>query len=542
MIEDLTAFVIDVLVFGAGLVLAVAVAPFAACIGAPVLGGFIVFSYVRAFLRALLPSNLGTGGPPMRLPEPDDEPALPHYFFTQAIVDYRAIMRLTWRDSRKLATGRWTLDLARWLVTGRSPHPKRPALPTLARVFFAGVAGVVVLSGAFGAMLGGAVVLVVALAHALTIGAAVMVCMVGVVVFGTYERAMRLVLRRRMACPHPPCYAPVALPTYECANLACNRRHARLTPGRLGVLRHTCLCGQTLPTVMGLGRHRLDAYCPRPACGKQLPHGIGTAQAAHIPIVGGPSAGKTMLLMAMMVQLERKSQRGEITFDFASPSDRTDFERAKETLVRGLDLAKTVVGLPRAFLFYLGQPGRRRRLVYMYDPAGELYGETAEVQLQGYLVHASGVIMVVDPFAVSDFASTLGPDDRQVAGGARPSSEDPTATFARLSHGLRMMTEAGVSSTPVAIVIPKFDAVGQLRSSRVPLPGTDSDGLRTWLQSIGLDNLVRGVDLEFGDVGYFAVSARDAVVDPAAGDVILGPLEWLLDRRTAEKTPVGAPA
>src|SRR5207253_3991088 len=126
-----------------------------------------------------------------------------------------------------------------------------------------------------------------------------------------------------------------------------------------------------------------------------------------------------------------------------------------------------------------------RRLVYMYDPAGEYYGRGDDVQQQGYLRHASGVVLVVDPFAFPGFVSGFGPEDEAVATAARPSPEDPSTTYSRFSQAVRVMARSRLDRVPVAVVVPKHDALAQLRRGNAPGPDASGDAVKAWLQSIG---------------------------------------------------------
>ena len=116
-----------------------------------------------------------------------------------------------------------------------------------------------------------------------------------------------------------------------------------------------------------LKRHQLEASCPR--CQRLVPRGLGSARLVHYPLIGGTSAGKSSLLTAMVAGLEACSQGNGAAVEFASDASRQEYESAKNLLASGQWPAKTSVDVPEAFMFWTGQ-GRRRRLVYLYDPRG----------------------------------------------------------------------------------------------------------------------------------------------------------------------------
>lgn len=509
------------------LVIAVA-GPVVVVVGGAALSFVFLWNYGVGLARTMLPELLGQSDSCLILPTPtapENEPAYKQYFFGQALADYRQVVEMSLEADLRVASGPWCADLARWLLTGKSKNIHRREFSGTELVFSVPfgllVLGVLVVS----AVVAAAVAVAFGLVHLAVVCAAMAVSGVGAATFQGLETVSQLLRRIRMACPHAGCYRAIALPVYECPGTNCGRRHRQLRPGSYGVFVRTCICHQRLPTLLRLGRHGLTAYCPH--CERPLPDRIGTARATHLPVVGGPSAGKTMLLMSAMVVLAEEAARGGLELTFASTADRAEFERARDQLRQNVDLPKTVVRPPRAFLVYVGSSGDRR-LVYLYDAAGESTQSSEIAQQLSYLEHAEGLLFVVDPFSLPALTNNLDNDGRQIAAASGPSPENPDTTFTRISNVLRSMSKGGASSMPVAVVVTKGDALSRLSNVHAPSVGAEGDVVSKWLDHVGLDTMNRSLEVLFGAVSYWTVSARAAMHAGASGHAVSAPIRWLL--------------
>jgi len=523
------AIVIGVaLLIGYWYLVIVVAGPIVVVAGGAVLASIFVWNYCVALARTMLPERCGGEDAHLVVPQvaPGDaaEPAYVQYFFFQALKDYEQVVLASARADLAVAQGKWGVGLARWLITGESDDPERTQIEGIGLALSIPVglvaAGVLIASGI------GAVTIAIGfgLIHLAAVLIAIVICGIGADAFRLLESGAQLVRRIRLACPHPGCYRSIALPVYECPGAGCGRRHRHLQPGRYGVFVRTCICHQRLPTLMRQGRHGLAAYCPH--CERPLPDHIGSTRATHLPVVGGPSTGKTMLLMASIVALADGAAGDGLEVTFASDADRSEYERARDQLRQGDDLAKTVVQPPRAFLVYVGT-GKSRRLVYLYDAAGESTQTTEAAQQLLYLEHAEGLLFVVDPFSIPDLRRRLDPSEESIAVASKPSHEDPDTTLTRIGNVLRSMTGAG-AALPVAVVITKGDALVAVPSLGSPDVGAEGETVSQWLETVGLGVVNRNLELMFGDVGYWIVSARAAMLIGADGAVVTAPLRWLL--------------
>lgn len=345
------------------------------------------------------------------------------------------------------------------------------------------------------------------------------------------------------------CQRRVSSPAYDCDGCTSSprARHHRLVPGRLGVLWRTCRCGNRLPTLLLLGKSKLPAYCqhnhPLPALGLTTP-------TFHVPVVAGPSAGKTVFMLATVADLEDAA--GPDGVEFAENSQGTEVRRML-TFVRDGNVdgvKKTLPELPlRALTIYHGAAGsRRRRLLYLYDAAGENYGASERIDMLRFLEFTAGVVFVVDPFALAAVRRAVG---KAALDGARPSESDPTLTAERFTADLRARLAISTGrrlGIAAALVVTKCDVLLADGSVRHPYEllapeAIDRDrrstAVRDWLDEFGAQSIVNHLDAGYSRTSFFAVSAldlSDGAVRMSArtaaevrNDAPAAALRWLLD-------------
>ena len=313
------------------------------------------------------------------------------------------------------------------------------------------------------------------------------------------EQLWELLRSPRIRCPHPDCFRPVRTVGRACPR--CHRVHLPLYPELFEPLWQHCPCGGRLPTTALLGRNRLVAYCPH--CVRRLPQSATTVPAVHVAFVGGTSAGKTMLMAAMVAGLESWAGEHELTVSPASPVDGSRTEALRQQLAAGSSVQATTDAQPRAVMLVVGR-GRRRRLLHLYDPMGAALEDAASVREQRYLAHADGVVLVTDVLADPEVRASLDRSDADRALAAAPALQGPVQTFERLTGELSGLS-GGRRRIPVAVVVTKRDMLRQLGS--LPTPG---DRTEDWLVAAGLGGLVRGLEYDFEAARYWTVSARDA--------------------------------
>jgi hypothetical protein len=329
-----------------------------------------------------------------------------------------------------------------------------------------------------------------------------------VLVLAAVERIFMAYGRILQTCPHPFCYERIGLPEYECPG--CGARHKRLSPGAAGAFRHVCRCGARLPTTVPLGRFRLAAYCPH--CGGRLPERIGRVRVEPLPFVGGPAAGKTTFMFLGIRALHARARSVQGRLAFVEQRHAQAYAGAIREFRRGGRPAKTGPELPLATMVDVDLPGRARRILYLFDPAGEHYTGATEVESLRYLDHGEALLFVVDPFALPQVRRALTRDERDLVDHAAASSEeDPADTLQRVLNDLRSRPDQGRQKR-VAVIVTKADLLVRTEIGRCL--GHDGD-VRAWLGGVGLGNTVRTLDQVAGQVRYFASGLATEPADVA---------------------------
>jgi hypothetical protein len=440
--------------------------------------------------RAL--TTTGVDGPsPVRRPAPGPpDPAYPHYLLVQVWRDMAALERRTLP---------WCLTQARWAAgTLTETLLKPPQGLALFPLWFGLCAGMVLSVVPLAVA-----VLAFALATAVMAAAGLVVWSVCVAVLGTVERVWMAYRRILLACPHAGCYQRFALPEYACPR--CDERHSRLVPNRLGAFRHVCRCGARLPTTILLGRFRLGAYCPH--CHRRLPGRIGRARVEPLPFVGGPAAGKTTLMFLAVRALRASAAGAGGRAEFVEARDARAYAGAVAELDRGGRLAKTGPDLPVATMLDLTLPAAHR-ILYLFDPAGELHTGATRVERLRYLDHGEALLFVIDPFALPELRAALTTDERRlVEQTTATSDEDPSDTLQRLLAELRSRADQG-RQRRIAVVVTKADVL-----RRTAVGASLGGDTRAWLEGLGLGNTIRTLERTAAEVRYFA-SGLD--IPPAA--------------------------
>jgi len=474
----------------------------------------ILVNYIRAVVEGFsgkLPSSKS------RTPTPP-EPAYKNYFFKKAYLDYSDIVKqalhYNYQQSEQLF--KWNVSLVAnpmWFITW-------PLTVTLFGVFGVAAVAAGVMFGVFGII------------HLLIVGIACTAAYVVALYLRSIEWVSMIWRRINYVCPHSECYKPISLPVYICPN--CGELHRRLVPGSYGIFRRRCKCDSgRLPTLALLGRRKLEAQCPH--CSRPLSKEIGTATNIHVPLVGGASAGKTNYLIATVIAIDADSKVHQRQISFPEDRDQRVFDVNKALFEQGRPVAKTKDLSPDSFLMRLVEPSGRSSLLYIYDAAGELYADSADVRrLQKYFEYVDGVLFLIDPFSIGQVRTDYAKRIVEVADDLRPSNELPQDVYDRMITTWRDFSKSkrGIRKTPFAVVITKTDAFDLSTSI-----GSESSSIRQWLMRSGEGNLVRSIEKDFDTVHYFASSALGHLPteqNAFAPRGVLAPAQWLLNHRAVK--------
>jgi hypothetical protein len=438
------------------------------------------------------------------------EPAYEQYLYAQAWADLKRALAQVLSDGRAEVSADWSRTVRDW-VSG----------PWTFGRLWRHLMGLILLA-AIGLGTGVAAVFIAVIAAVQAVLMAVLAALGITAAWGLRIADSGLLLVRGIRMHCPSCSRRVSYPSYRCP--ACGAWHHDIRPGRYGVLRRWCSCGeQSMPTLLILGSHQLPPYCPHPGCEVQLADSSGTAAEFTLPILGAAGAGKTRLMTALVMALE------EIPGAAVTPADDTTARRLDDlrpAVTRNEPTPPTPPGPSRAYSVNVAQPAKARRLIHLFD-AGGGSASFADLDARRYLGLADSFLFVIDP-------PSAGPPPAGAeaeAGGGGRSAKDMLDLVAQQAQGLGQ----NLRTSRLGVALTKADGPA---AEGVPGPQADSASIERWLDDSGLDHLTRAMRMLFGDVQYFRTAA--VVTGPRVDASVLRLARWLLagtglDLRGAEE-------
>lgn len=511
--DDLIGALLLAFVFGALLMCAIALA--VAVMAATALGcsSWALLVGVGSFAGAFAPAVAERGGS-RRAPR-DPEPAFELYVLGGLFADFRHSVQ---QAASAMAGVR--ADLAGYAAKWQNG----PTVPLAIGAVVGGYLGTGI-AAVIGLLVGATVALVAAVAWAVSWAL--------ILALRAADEIRRRVRHASYECPAD--HERFSLPVYVCP--ACSAEHERLVPGRWGIFKRECRCGQTaLPTTVIGGRQKVPQQCPS---GHFMSGFLGFAENLPVAIVGGPSSGKSSFLAGALMELDRPDSG--VWLEVLKES-RNAYSRLVDSMKDGAPPQKTTEERAPALVAEVQGSGRSRAL-YAYDVAGEVYGAEDKVRGLRFLARSAGIAMLVDPFSIPRVAAEKEQELAEQAEHILPSSEAPDDVLARL---LGTLQEAGVETEkmPLAVILAKVDACG-IEGEITEL--SQPEGVRAWLLANGAGNLVRTIEQHFEQVGWFAVSALGRMPDPEDKTPFsprgaVEPLLWILARRDVRPSADGAGA
>ncbi|MDT0267515.1 hypothetical protein RM844_14590 [Streptomyces sp. DSM 44915] len=420
--------------------------------------------------------------------QPPGEEALRQYFYGPALRDLRRGCALAARQLPRTVG-----DTLRAIGTDWLQHPPVTRLVAVPLGALLGVGTVL------GAVAGVVPVLLLCLLHTVLILLLQALGRLSAEVLRAVDRGVLRVreLHNGMLCPH--CYERVPYPAYSCSDEACGRRHTDVRPGRYGILRRRCHCGRRLPTLIMAGSYRLQAICVY--CESRMSQETGHHPELVVPLFGGTAAGKTQLMAAMLMTLETGGTP-------VAPADGTtaeEYQALRYVLTSEGHPRGTPRALPRAYSVLLGAR-RRRRLVHLFDTAGERFTNREDTDALRYAATARTFVFVLDPLSVPAFWGGLDEAQRAAIDRSLASRVPPDLVFQQAVQAVRQMG-APLDRARLAVAVSKLDLIqgsGRLDGVRTD----DSEAVAEWLtRELGLGNLVRSMRHEFRDTRIFLTAA-----------------------------------
>lgn len=294
------------------------------------------------------------------------------------------------------------------------------------------------------------------------------------------------------------CSRRIPYPAYLCPNPKCEHIHWDIRPGRYGVLRRICECGEKMPTVLLFGAARkLEAICPYRTCQYPLEYRPGEAREIILPIFGAKGAGKTRLLYGILETLLRFSRQGtRVTAADSFTSGWLD--DLKSALTRDSVVPATPAVPPKAHVLHL-ETGSRHRIVKFLDAAGELFYNSQRSADLIYLGNADTFVLVIDPLSVNACWGSLPSAARRRLAADRSTAPHPELVFQQTAERIAEMGRPRAQRR-LAVVFSRADLLG---TEYGPGAGNGA-GIREWATAgLGLTGLIRQAESEFREVAFF---------------------------------------
>lgn len=326
----------------------------------------------------------------------------------------------------------------------------------------------------------------------------------------SWEKTVLRLRSAEAACHVPDCYAVNPRAVYVCPT--CGTRHRDIRPDRYGGLWRRCRCNALLPTTTLRAARRHEARCQQ--CDAVLAPCSGVIRSVRLAIVGGSSTGKSSWFFAGIgAHIAENVQH----FHAEVVGRGDDFEHGFRAVRSRQAPATDHSSLPEGFIVRVGK-GRRAIMVHIFDASGAQLSDPAIEDRLAYFYVAHGLVVVVDPMSIPAVARQI----RRTAGSLPASAENPEVAYQPMVNRIR---DGGIdlARLQVAVVVSKCDL---LREAGVEI-AADSEGVRDWLRSVGMGNLVNGIEMSFGLVGWFGVVSLGPV--PIASPYSAGRVfDWLL--------------
>ncbi|MDV2998284.1 MAG: hypothetical protein N4J56_007989 [Chroococcidiopsis sp. SAG 2025] len=360
----------------------------------------------------------------------------------------------------------------------------------------------------------------------------------------------------------PSCHEQMKIPAYTCNK--CSQEHDRLWPSVYGVLRHTCrgnlssgdVCNRSLPTLSFLGRDKLlEKKCPH--CSYPL-QGVGGTN-AHIPIVGGPYAGKSnYIVMATKQLIDEYAPAHNLEVTLPDEKHRNNYEASVDRLNSGQTLLKTSRDDDSAKAFNI-EVNRTNQaignLLYVYDAAGEHYTDDDSAEQQKYFKYVHGILLIIDPFSIHQVHEAYKNQLHSQAKNIAPSNENLNAIYERVLSLFETKVKSARNSQfsqPIAVIVTKTD-LGDLEQkigsyaareymAKNSTVTSEQDAINAlveeFLNDYGEGNFVRNLRSHFSNIKFFSCSAlgfnHNAESNNDAtffdGFRVLDPMLWLMEQ------------
>jgi len=337
----------------------------------------------------------------------------------------------------------------------------------------------------------------------------------------------------------PQCYNTFNLPEFVCPE--CKKVHKELIPGRCGVLFARCDCNKKfLPCTEFTGRSYLEAKCP--ACAAELP--AGNPKNLSISLIGGESSGKTAYISAFSKSyIENANKKKKLTV-IGKPKEH--FDELSSIYNRG----KTIKEPESRTYSLIHKYGKKEKNnLVIYDILAEQIISDSYPRSPKYFGYSDGIIVLIDPLSVRSVRDALSKngDTRKTIYYSVDEIDKLIVQFKNQYAKICGISTGKMSKVPIAIVINKIDIeiineeigldkINEVYNQNPSTYGNDIEEAknkicRSYLEKLGLVNVLNNIDAAFSKVGFFPVSAIGHISEGGvkfAPIGVLNPIAWIV--------------
>jgi len=344
----------------------------------------------------------------------------------------------------------------------------------------------------------------------------------------------------------PVCQSKFSLPIYICPG--CGARHDRLHPGTYGILYRKCNCGKKLPTIFFNGRHKLEAHCPH--CNYNIKDG-GLHASWCIPVIGGPSSGKTCYINMAMMSLE-KEVLSKYGLHFEHEKNGLDeYEENVTNLSRGYLPQKTQELRLKYYQFTLTYKRTTKQQISLCDVAGELFDVKTggnEINKQTGFRYVNAFMLMIDPLSIHEYRNEVSKTiNLSGYSGGTQSIDEMLDTFVRTLQNMFSIDANAILNTDVAVVFTKADIPGLderigesavLKNAPSLEPKaryeTQNKLCEQFLREYNEVSFLNNLKSRFNSIQFFTCSALGHVMNgqPFISSNVEEPFFWLVRKRS----------
>lgn len=354
-------------------------------------------------------------------------------------------------------------------------------------------------------------------------------------------------LRVEQHCPH--CYTAFRLPYFRCPH--CGEIHKNLIPGRCGILAAKCSCGHFISSSVLSHRSKLVGVCPK--CQTDL--ATSNAKQFFIQIIGGNSSGKTAFSAAFQHQYLNLSQGNDAYRVLGEPRD--TFEALEHMYRNGVTESSSASEIS-AYNYVHQLRGTAAHSLIFYDISDEILLSDEYEKSPLNFGYTDGIIIIIDPLSAASLRSECVRQGEisATSGFSTDNCEAIIVDFINKFSEIVGRAARKMSDIPVAVLIAKSDikriksSIGmpRIKNQYKKAPENYNNDLsiardeicRSFLNDIGLANVINNLESVFSDVCYFPMSAIGHSPEPGVAFEpfgIIDPVAWIAKKRQSAVYP-----